>query len=62
MQTRFILAAALLLAAGAAGLAAWRMLGGNAALPTSAVIEAPDGHAYRYVAAPGISWDQARAI
>ena len=30
-------------------------------LPTSAVVEGPDGHAYQYVAAPGLTWEQARA-
>ena len=31
-------------------------------LPSSAVIEAPGGHhAYRYVAAPGLTWAQAKA-
>ena len=29
-------------------------------LPTSAVIEAPTGHAYRYIAAPNLTWEQAR--
>jgi hypothetical protein len=31
------------------------------AVPSSRVIEAPDGHAYQYVAAPNLSWDKARA-
>jgi hypothetical protein len=31
------------------------------AVPSSRVVEAPDGHAYQYVAAPNISWDKARA-
>jgi len=30
-------------------------------LSSSAVIEAPNGHAYQYVAAPNISWEAARA-
>src|SRR5690349_17025545 len=30
-------------------------------LPSSTVVEAPDGHAYRYFAAPNLSWDTARA-
>lgn len=30
------------------------------AIPSSRVIEAPDGHAYQYFAAPNISWDKAR--
>ncbi len=32
-----------------------------AAVPSSRVVEAPDGHAYQYFAAPNISWDKARA-
>jgi len=31
------------------------------AVPSSRVAEAPDGHAYQYVAAPNIRWDKARA-
>ena len=31
------------------------------AMPSSRVVEAPDGHAYQYVAAPNLSWDKARA-
>jgi hypothetical protein len=31
------------------------------AVPSSRVVEAPDGHAYQYVAAPNLSWDKARA-
>jgi len=30
-------------------------------LETSAVMEAPSGHAYQYIAAANLSWDQARA-
>jgi hypothetical protein len=30
------------------------------AMPSSRVVEAPDGHAYQYIAAPNISWDKAR--
>ena len=29
-------------------------------LKSTDVIQAPNGHAYRHVAAPGLSWDQAR--
>src|SRR6185312_2327148 len=31
------------------------------AVPSSRVVEAPDGHAYQYVAAPNLTWDKARA-
>jgi hypothetical protein len=31
------------------------------AVPSSRVVEAPDGHAYQYIAAPNLSWDKARA-
>jgi hypothetical protein len=31
------------------------------AVPSSRVAEAPDGHAYQYVAAPNLTWDKARA-
>jgi hypothetical protein len=30
------------------------------AVPSGHVMEAPDGHAYQYVAAPNLSWDKAR--
>src|SRR5581483_89108 len=30
------------------------------AVPSSRVVEAPDGHAYQYIAAPNIRWDKAR--
>jgi hypothetical protein len=32
-----------------------------APLPTGAVVQAPDGHAYQYIAAPNLTWEQARA-
>ena len=31
------------------------------AVPSSRVVEAPDGHAYQYIAAPNLTWDKARA-
>jgi len=50
------------LVAGAAVLwAAWRFLLASTAMDSSAVIEAGNGHAYQFIAAPNISWDQARA-
>ena len=30
------------------------------AVPSSRVVEAPDGHAYQYIAEPNLSWDKAR--
>jgi hypothetical protein len=59
MRLRIVLAMLLLLAA-AAGWLAWRLLGTGAGPGSSEIIEAPDGHAYRYIAAPDISWQQAR--
>jgi hypothetical protein len=59
MRLGIILAALLL--AGAAGWLAWRLLGTNAGLGSSEIIEAPNGHAYRYIAAPDISWREARS-
>lgn len=41
--------------------AAWRFLLASPAMGTSPVIEGANGHAYQFVAAPNISWDQARA-
>ena len=60
MKTRIMWGAALLLAAGASGWLAWRLLGADEGLRTSCIVVAPDGHAFRYVAAPNISWDAAR--
>jgi hypothetical protein len=39
---------------------ALRFLLAPAALESSVVIEAPNGHAYQFIAAPGMSWDAAR--
>jgi hypothetical protein len=61
MSIRISLAAALLLVAVAAGWFAWRLLGANGGLDSTDVIEGPNGRAYRYVAAPNLSWDEARA-
>ena len=41
--------------------AGWRFLLGSPAMDTSPVIESANGHAYQFVAAPNIRWDQARA-
>ena len=60
MKTRILGAVALILAAGAAGWLAWNRLGANTGLHTSDIVVAPDGHAFRYVAAPNISWNAAR--
>src|SRR5581483_547850 len=59
MKLRIVLAALLLLAA-AAGWLAWRLTSAGVGLASSAIIEAPNGHAYRYIAAPDISWREAR--
>lgn len=59
MRLRIILVVLLLLAA-AAGWLAWHLLGAGAGLGSSGIIEAPNGHAYRYVAASDISWQEAR--
>jgi hypothetical protein len=48
------------LAAGAAGLLAWHWMNVDTGLQTSDIVVAPDGHAFRYVAAPNISWEAAR--
>jgi hypothetical protein len=60
MRRRILLAALLPLAAGA-GWLAWHLLDRGAGLGSSDIIEAPNGHAYRYIAAPDIRWDEARA-
>ena len=59
MKLRIILAVLLLLAV-AAGWLAWHLLGTSVGLGSSGIIEAPSGHAYRYIAAPNIRWDEAR--
>lgn len=60
MKKGVVWAVALLLAAGASGFLVWRWWDQRAGLHTSEVVEAPDGHAFRYVAAPDISWEAAR--
>ncbi len=59
MKLRIILAALLLLAV-AAGWLTWHLLGTGGGLGSSEIIEASNGHAYRYIAAPNIRWDEAR--
>jgi hypothetical protein len=59
MRLGIILAALLLLALGA-GWLAWHLLNRGAGLGSSDFVEAPNGHAYRYIAAPNIHWDEAR--
>lgn len=59
MKYRIAIAAAVVLAAGAAWLA-WRLLQ-TPAIETSEVVEAPTGHAYQFVAAPDTSWVADRA-
>jgi hypothetical protein len=46
----------------AAGLwTAWRFLSASPAMDSTPVVETGDGHVYQFIAAPNISWDQARA-
>jgi hypothetical protein len=59
MRFRIILVA-LLLVAVAAGWLAWKRLGRDVGLASTDIVEAPGGHAYRYIAAPDISWQDAR--
>jgi hypothetical protein len=60
MKTRIIWVGTVLLAAGVSGWAAWQLLGTDTALRSTGVVVAPDGHAFRYVAAPNIRWEEAR--
>jgi hypothetical protein len=46
---------------GAAAWALWRFLLASPVMDSSAVFEAGNGHAYQFIAAPNIGWDQARA-
>jgi hypothetical protein len=59
MRFRIILVA-LLLVAVAAGWLAWKRLSRDVGLASTDIVEAPNGHAYRYIAAPDISWQEAR--
>jgi hypothetical protein len=61
MKYRIAIALALVLVAAAAGWLVWRFLLASPVMQTSAIVESPDGHAYQYVAAPGLSWDAARS-
>jgi hypothetical protein len=61
MKHRIMIVLALVLLAVAATGLAWRYLLATPALESSAVIAAPSGHAYQFVAAPDLSWDAARA-
>ena len=46
---------------GAATWTLWHFLLAAPAVDNSAVFEAGNGHAYQFIAAPGVGWDQARA-
>jgi hypothetical protein len=46
---------------GAAAWALWHFLLATPPVDNSAVFEAGNGHAYQFIAAPGVGWDQARA-
>jgi hypothetical protein len=59
MKWRIILAVLLLLVVSAGSLA-WHLLGTGVGLGSGEIIEASSGHAYRYIAAPNIRWDEAR--
>lgn len=60
MRRRILWAAVLVVTAGAAGLLTWQWMNADAGLQTGAVVVAPHGHAFRYIAAPDISWEAAR--
>jgi hypothetical protein len=49
------------LALGAAAWLLWHFFLATPVMESSAVIEAGNGHAYQYVAAPDVGWGQARA-
>jgi hypothetical protein len=61
MKTRIMIAVALLAVAGGAGWLTWRALESDAGLRSGNIEQAPSGHAYRFIAAPRISWNAARA-
>lgn len=46
---------------GAAAWPVWHFMSAPPATENSAVFEAGSGHAYQFIAAPNIGWDQARA-
>jgi hypothetical protein len=60
MKHRIAIATALVAVAMAAAWLAWHVLGETPAVETTPVIAASDGHAYQFVSAPDISWDDAR--
>lgn len=55
-----IVAGLALLAAALAAWWGWQLIAAAPALETTAIVEAPNGRAYQYIAAPGISWRAAR--
>ena len=61
MKNPKIVIAAGVLAVVCAAWAAWYFLLTQPATRSSAVIAASPGHAYQFIAAPNITWDQARA-
>jgi hypothetical protein len=61
MKRTLAIGSALVLAAAAVLWLVWRFLLAAPALVSSPVTETADGHAYQFVAAPGIRWDAARA-
>jgi hypothetical protein len=56
---KFVIAAAVLVVICAAW-AAWYFLLSPSATRSSAIIAASPGHAYQFIAAPNITWEQAR--
>jgi hypothetical protein len=60
MKNRVAIILAVLLAACCAAWLGWRYLGPPPAGQSSAIISAPTGHAYQFIAASDIGWEAAR--
>ena len=60
MKHRFAIILALVLASGCAAGLGWRFFLAPSGPQNSAIVEAPTGHAYQFVAASDINWDEAR--
>ena len=56
---RYAIAVIIVGLAAAAAWLAWRAMAAPA-VGTTAIVEAPNGHAYQFIAAPDVSWDGAR--
>jgi len=59
MKNRAVIPA-VVVAVGLAAWLAWHLLS-SSGTQSSAIIAAPTGHAYQFLAAPDVTWDQARA-